>query len=262
MHIAIAQSPGKLKGFEERINWAEKKIISIKNNKINLIVFPELYTCGYNSGSYIKQSAENRLGKSFLAFSKLAKFFNIGISYGYAEKKGTKIYNSAQFIDSNGLSLHNHRKLILEASGYESKYFATGTSIEVFKYQGFKIATLICYDAEFPETVRMAAHKGAELLLVPTALSNHWDWVAEKMMPTRAHENGIFLAYANHCGKEKKLSYLGSSFITSPNGKDLARIKNRPGIITAKLNFSEIKIAQSRLPYQKDIKRIKLKKLI
>ena len=38
MHIAIAQSPGKLKGFEERINWAEKKIISIKNNKINHIL--------------------------------------------------------------------------------------------------------------------------------------------------------------------------------------------------------------------------------
>ena len=203
MHIAIAQSPGKLKGIEERLNWAEKKIISVKDKKIDLIIFPELFTCGYYSGSYIKKSAENRLGKSFLAFSKLAKFFNIGISYGYPEKKGTKIYNSSQFIGSNGLSLHNHRKLILEASGYESKYFAVGNSIEVFKYQGFKIATLICYDAEFPETARIAAQKGAELLLVPTALGNRWGWVAEKMIPTRAHENGIFLAYANHCGKEK-----------------------------------------------------------
>ena len=98
-----------------------------------------------------------------------------------------------------------------------------------------------------------------QLLLVPTALSNNWGWVAEKMIPTRAHENGIFLAYANHCGNEKKISYLGSSFITSPKGKDLARLKNKPGILTAKLNFSDIRIAQARLPYHKDIKKLKLK---
>lgn len=259
MHIALAQSPGKLNGIEERINWAEKKLTSIKNKKIDIIVFPELFTCGYNSGNYIKKSAENRLGKSYKVFSKLANYFNIGISYGYAEKQGSKIYNSSQFIDSNGLSLHNHRKLILEASGYESRYFISGNSIEIFKYKGFKISTLICYDAEFPETARIAAIKGAELLLVPTALSNHWNWVAEKMIPTRAHENGIFLAYANHCGKEKKISYLGSSFITSPNGTDLGRLKNKPGILTAKLNLSEVKIAKKRLPYHNDIKKLKLK---
>ena len=258
MHIAIAQSPGKLNGTLERISWAEKKIISINNKKLDLIVFPELFTCGYNSGSNIRKSAEDKSGKNFLIFSKLAKYFKIGIHYGYPEKESSRIYNSAQFISSNGLSLNNHRKLILEASGYESKYFSCGNSIEVFKYQGFKIATLICYDAEFPETVRIAVTRGAELLLVPTALSNNWDWVAEKMIPTRAHENGIFLAYANHCGSEKKVSYLGSSFITGPNGKDLARLKNKPGIITAKLNFSEIKIAQSRLPYHRDIKKLKL----
>ena len=70
MHIAIAQSPGKLNGIDDRLNWAEKKIISIKDKKVNLIVFPELFTCGYNSGSYIKKSAENRFGKSYLLFSR------------------------------------------------------------------------------------------------------------------------------------------------------------------------------------------------
>ena len=259
MHIAVAQSPGELNGIEERINWAEKKLISIKNKKIDLIIFPELFTCGYNSGSYIVKSAEIKSGESFSKFSYLAKYYKIGISYGYAEKQNSKIYNSSQFIDSNGLSLNNHRKLLLEASGYESKYFSSGNSIKIFRYKGFKIATLICYDAEFPEIARIAAIKGADLLLVPTALSNQWNWVAEKMIPTRAHENGIFLAYANHCGIENKVSYLGSSFITSPNGKDIARLKNKPGIIKAKLNLSEIKIAKRRLPYHEDIKKLKLK---
>lgn len=259
MHIAVAQSPGELNGIEKRINWAEKKIISIKNKKIDLIVFPELFTCGYNSGRYIKKIAEIKSGESFLKFSYLAKYYKVGINYGYPEKEGSKIYNSSQFIGSDGLSIYNHRKILLEASGYESKYFTSGNSIDIFKYKGFKIAILICYDAEFPETVRTVSIKGADLLLVPTALTNHWNWVADKMIPTRAHENGIFLAYANHCGKENKISYLGSSFITSPNGQDLARLKNKPGIITAKLNLSEIKNARKRLPYLTDIKKLKLK---
>ena len=63
----------------------------------------------------------------------------------------------------------------------------------------------------------------------------------------------------SNINNEKEVSYLGSSFITSPNGKDLARLNNKEGIITAKLNLSEIKIAKSRLPYHKDIKKLKLK---
>jgi nitrilase len=40
----------------------------------------------------------------------------------------------------------------------------------LFIYKGLQIATLICYDAELPETARYVARMGAELTLVPTAL--------------------------------------------------------------------------------------------
>jgi len=61
---------------------------------------------------------------------------------------------------------------------------------------------LICYDAEFPETFRNVASQEVQLVLVPTALSAQGGSVALQVIPTRAFENGIFVAYANHSESE------------------------------------------------------------
>jgi len=58
------------------------------------------------------------------------------------------------------------------------------------------IATLICYDAEFPENFRQMTTNGADLVVVPTALGAQWGIVSEKVMPTRAFENSAYVIYA------------------------------------------------------------------
>ena len=87
-----------------------------------------------------------------------------------------------------------------------------------------RIALLICYEIEFPEAARNAALNGADLILAPTALGAQWGVVAHKLVPTRAFENGIFIAYANHAGREGEIEYLGESCIVDPMGNDLARL--------------------------------------
>ena len=54
---------------------------------------------------------------------------------------------------------------------------------------GLRVALMICYDLEFPEAARTLALRGAELLLVPTALMRPNDAVATRLVPTRAMEN-------------------------------------------------------------------------
>ncbi|MFK7764145.1 MAG: nitrilase-related carbon-nitrogen hydrolase [Roseobacter sp.] len=119
------------------------------------------------------------------------------------------------------------------------------------------IATLIFYDAEFPETARYVAMSGAELNSVPTALGDQWDWVSKTMIPTRAYENGIFLAYANSAGTENGLHFLGHSFIAAPDGKELARASRDPAIIYEAIEPELVAAAQSRLPYLDDLKALK-----
>jgi predicted amidohydrolase len=57
------------------------------------------------------------------------------------------------------------------------------------------------------------------------------------MIPTRAYENGVFLAYANSAGTENGMTFLGQSFIAAPNGKELARAEASPQLIHTELKL-------------------------
>ena len=73
------------------------------------------------------------------------------------------------------------------------------------------------------------------------------------MIPTRAFENGAFLAYANFAGTAFGLDYLGESRIVGPDGLDLACAGPAETFISAELNLSRIAAARLRLPYLEDI---------
>ncbi len=154
-------------------------------------------------------------------------------------------------IGPDGALLGHHRKLAIPP-GFERAHFSAGAGATLFDYRGFKIATLICYDAEFAETVRHVAALGADLVLVPTALGAAWGWVAETMIPTRAYENGVFLAYANGAGAQGDMTFLGQSVIAAPMGVELARAGSEPEILYATLDLDQVATAQARLPYLQD----------
>jgi predicted amidohydrolase len=219
-------------------------------------LLPELFATGYNIGDRIAARAELADGPTALTIATLAKAHNIAIHYGFAETDGNNTFNAAQCFGPNGMRLGGHRKLAIPP-GFEADHFKRGEGCSLFIYKGLQIATLICYDAEFPETARHVASMGAELILVPTALGAQWDWVSKTMVPTRAYENGVFLAYANSAGTENGMGFLGQSFIAAPNGKELARAGASPELIYAELKREQVTKAQSRLPYLNDLKMLK-----
>ena len=125
------------------------------------------------------------------------------------------------------------------------------------EWQIITAAMLICYDVEFPEMVRAAAIAGADLVIVPTALRRRWSVIAEKLIPVRALENGIFLAYANWAGAEADWDYAGLSVIAGPDGSELARAGDSPQTIIATLDQAAIATIRPQLPYLQDV-RIRL----
>jgi predicted amidohydrolase len=83
---------------------------------------------------------------------------------------------------------------------------------------------LVCYDVEFPENVRRLSLAGADLVAVPTALpaGPYSRMITERVIPVRAFENQIFVAYANLCGRDVLFTYAGLSHIAAPDGSTLA----------------------------------------
>ena len=97
--------------------------------------------------------------------------------------------------------------------------------LNVMKTGGMRAGLLICFDVEFPEYTRRLALAGAEIALVPTAQpdNEYAPFIADKIVPVRAFENGIAIVYADHAGKDERFAYAGRSCIVMPDGSDAAR---------------------------------------
>ncbi len=245
MKAAIFQSDGAYKTFDERLLGLREVIYK---GSFDLLVCPELFASGYNVGEDLRELAQLPDGRYYSALSNLAQEYACSIVYGYPESSANgTIYNSAACIDKRGQLIANHRKLIIPP-GFESSYFETGKGLTLFDLNGFRCALLICYDAEYPESVRAVAQAGAQVVIVPTALAANWGSVAKQMMPTRAFENGVWLLYANHAGEEHGISYFGGSCIVSPSGEEVSADAAEQ-VIAAQIDAEAVTVAQQRLPY-------------
>ncbi|MEX3011572.1 carbon-nitrogen hydrolase family protein [Hoeflea sp. TYP-13] len=253
LNVVVAQSPAELVGPSERLAWLETSIRSIGERGADLIVLPELFLTGYNVGDTVDEWAEGRDGNAFRQIAGLCRRHDIAIHFGYAERDGEHLFNAAACIGKDGAVVATHRKLLLPP-GFEANHFEAGRECRTFEIGQFTIATLICYDAEFPENFRHVA--AADLVLVPTALAAQWEVVAHKVIPARAFENGMFVCYANHAGHENGIDYLGASCIVAPDGRDLARAGRSEQLLFASLNISQVKAARERLPYHRDMKKL------
>ncbi|MGB5985263.1 MAG: nitrilase-related carbon-nitrogen hydrolase, partial [Desulfobacterales bacterium] len=118
--------------------------------------------------------------------------------------------------------------------GPEQQQFAPGEELLITPIGPLRMGILICYDVEFSDAVAALARAGADLIAVPTALMHPYGQVATRVVPARAYEHQLYIAYANRCGREGDLAYCGASCVVGPDGLDLARAQGEdPQLITA-----------------------------
>ena len=233
----------------ERLSRLDQ-MLGTQDGELDLVVCPELFLSGYNVGDRVRRLAEPQEGPFAEAAAALARKRRTALIYGYPERTGGGVYNAAMCIGADGGVLAHHRKLRLP-NAFEQSNFAPGDAYTFFQLNGWKIAILVCYDIEFPEAVRGCAQQGAQLVVAPTALKKQWSFVARNMVPTRAFENGIFVAYANYCGNEGDFEYLGESRFIGPLGQVISAA-DQEALVTAVLDRQEIALARRDLPYLQD----------
>ncbi|HEX4767638.1 MAG TPA: nitrilase-related carbon-nitrogen hydrolase [Lichenihabitans sp.] len=204
-----------------------------------LLVAPEMAVTGYAIWDDIPRLAETRDGAIVGGLSDLARRQGLTIVAGFPERDGAVVYNSAVAALPDGAT-HLYRKCHLYSPHETAAFKAGGDPSRLFEIGGLKAALLICYDVEFPELARALALAGAELLLVPTALPKGGTSarVSRSMVPSRALENRVFVAYAGLCGCENGLSYQGGSVIVGRDGEDLARAGIGSALLVSRLDTS------------------------
>jgi predicted amidohydrolase len=111
---------------------------------------------------------------------------------------------------------------------------------------------MICYDVEFPELVRAHALAGTDLLLVPTANMHPFQLVAESLIPVRAWENQMYVAYANRVGHEGEFEFFGLSTLAGPDGVARTRAGRGEELVLADLDPALLAASRAANPYLKD----------
>jgi len=251
MKIAVCQAEGVNGDVAKAIDLVRSQAEVAASRGASLVVFPEMFLTGYNIGEAAFKLAEPVDGPWAAAVEKIAGVSGVSILYGYPERSDNRIFNSALLIHPAQGAVANYRKTHLYGNE-EKRLFVPGEDLVVAELDGLKVGILICYDVEFPEAVRAMALAGAELIAVPTALIQPFDLVARTLVPIRAFENQVYVAYAGMCGQEGDLGYCGLSCIVGPDGQDLARADTSPALLLADIDLSAISSGRTSNPYLSD----------
>ena len=224
MKIGIYQNHPQFGEVDKNI---ENTIKDLKEVAADLMVIPELFNTGYQfvSKEEVEALAEEiPLGKSCQALIEFSKSKRMYMVFGIAEKDDSHIYNSAAVIGPKGY-IGRYRKVHLFA---EEKYFFDpgDTGFQVFDLGLAKIGVMVCFDWLFPESARILAILGADIICHPANLVLHY---CQQSMVTRSLENGLFSATANRIGTEARggknpLVFTGKSQILDYMGRVLTRL--------------------------------------
>ncbi|NEA48227.1 carbon-nitrogen hydrolase family protein [Streptomyces sp. SID10815] len=252
MRTALLQSSGRPGSVAENLKVLDAAAARAAAAGAALLLAPEMFLTGYAIGDAIARLAEPADGEGADAVAELATRHGLAVAYGYPEREGESVFNSAQLISADGDRLANHRKTHL-FGGFERDHFTPGERPVVqAELNGLTVGLLICYDVEFPENVRGHALAGTDLLLVPTALMHPYQFVAESLVPVRAFENQMYVAYANRAGREGEFEFTGLSALAGPDGVARARAGRAEELILADADPALLAASRESNPYLAD----------
>lgn len=240
--LQCPSQPGDVAANLERLQQAARQA---RAQGADLLLLPEMYLTGYAIGAEAVQAlAQPASGAYHQAVARIARAHDLAIVFGYPERDAAgPVYNAAQWIDRTGALVLNYRKTHLYGD-MDRRQFSAGavddTPAALGQLQGWNIGLLICYDVEFPENTRRLALAGADAVLVPTANMDRYDFVPNTLVPTRAFENQMVLAYANYCGQEGTLRYGGLSSVVDALGQPLAQGGRNEGLLLARLDSAAL----------------------
>ena len=225
--IALAQINVTVGDLESNTNKILKNISSARDNGCDLVAFPELAVTGYPPEDLILKNhfLQDNLNcvERIIQGSK-----GISVVCGFVDYD-VDTFNAA-ILASDGDLIDIYRKIYLPNYGVfdEERYFKAGDSCSVYEINGSRIAINICEDIWQPTgPLVLQREAGAELIVNINGSPFHQNKriVTDKMLVTRASDNGVFISYVNMVGGQDELVFDGSSAIYDSNGLKLNEAK-------------------------------------
>jgi N-carbamoylputrescine amidase len=261
---------------EKTILRSVELIEKASKNGAKLVVLQELhqseYFCQSENTKYFEYASSFRDDIKFWA--KIAKRNGVVLVTSLFEERTAGLYhNTAVVFDSDGTLAGKYRKMHIpdDPAFYEKFYFTQGDlGFNPIQTSIGKLGVLICWDQWFPESARIMALKGADMLIYPTAIGwfdsdpeeekrrqlNSWITIQR----SHAIANGLFILSCNRVGFEADESgvldgirFWGNSFICDPQGELIAEANNEDEtILYADIDKRRVKEVRDIWPFFRD----------
>jgi N-carbamoylputrescine amidase len=251
---------------QEKLDRTLQLIERASKEGAQIILGGELCTTDYvrvygEKDNEIFSEAESIPGPCTTAVGKITKKYGNYVIFPMFEKGAPGIYyNSAPIIGPNGTVVGNYRKTqVAGVQALEKMYFRAGQDFRVLETEfepNAKFGVIVCHDRRYPETARINAILGAELLFCPTAAPGYAHgvhWTNLNIM--RAVDNGMFAIYSNRVGPEGDNSYFGESMIVDPMGEVIAKLEaEENAVLIADCDLDLVDKARIAVPTLRDMR--------
>lgn len=249
--IACAQMDVALGNKKQNLEHAAEIMKEAASRKVDLIVFPELFTTGYCLDQ-ANVLAEPPKGHSIELLRDLAGRFRIFIVAGsILERRDQAIYNTCHLIGKDGKLLGYYDKVHLFPPFEEPRYLTAGTRAPIFKTSLGIFGLMICFDLRFPEIARELTINGSQIIFCPAEFPAERIAVWATLLRARAIENQVFVVGCNRTGSDGKTLFGGRSAIIDPEGATLSQADDSPQLIDVKINLADVEAVRQKFPQMK-----------
>jgi len=237
------------------VELAKRLLQGAADQQSDIIVFPELFLCGYNLSALktdpqLLLEPEDRYCR-ILAAECRELGVNAIVGAAVRDPKTGRCFNATLVFDRRGQLVDTYTKVHLWR--IEREVFSPGNRAVICELAGVRVGLAICYDAGFPEHFRALALRGAELVACPSAFAVGEEERRYRLyFPTRSLENTVYTAVANAIGSQGGNCFFGNSLICEPDGRIAVIADSDEDVASCSVDLDALRHTRQELPYLRD----------
>jgi predicted amidohydrolase len=222
--IGVVQFKPQWGNVQRNLSETLRFFSDAKNQGCEVVVLPEMWPTGMYGDLDMHKFKEPIPGAYTDFLAREASKHSFFIIAGMPERgKGKALHNTAVLIGKDGRVIAKHRKVHPYTRLGEQKIWTPGNEFTVVDTDFGKIGLLICYDGDFPESWRINALLGADIVFHISAYESPCEAWWDKFYPGAAFQNLLWVVMCNTVGDTviggKPLHLFGNSRIIAPDGE-------------------------------------------